>query len=123
MSIPIVVLDNGASTVKAGVVDRPEKTRCVLFGQLSSKRLSRPRSIIPNAVVRSNGDKMTYYGHEVERCVDYTSLHYRLPFEKVCLSIICWPGQMTIFFQHSRVIWSTGMHKRLCGTASSQTKS
>lgn len=26
---------------------------------------------------------MTYFGHEVERCRDYSSLHYRLPFEKV----------------------------------------
>ena len=41
--------------------------------------------IIPNAVVRSKGDKMTYFGHELERCRDYSSLHYRLPFEKVCL--------------------------------------
>ena len=39
--------------------------------------------IIPNAVVRSKGDKRIYFGHEVEYCVDYSSLHYRLPFEKV----------------------------------------
>ena len=26
---------------------------------------------------------MTYFGHEIERCRDYSSLHYRLPFEKV----------------------------------------
>lgn len=39
--------------------------------------------VISNAVIRSKGDKTTYYGHEFERCRDYSSLHYRLPFEKV----------------------------------------
>ena len=39
--------------------------------------------IITNAVVRSKGDKMSYFGHEIARCKDYSSLHYRLPFEKV----------------------------------------
>lgn len=38
---------------------------------------------ILNAVVRSKGDKATYVGHEFDRCKDYASLHYRLPFEKV----------------------------------------
>ena len=39
--------------------------------------------IVTNAVVRSKGDKMSYFGHEIARCKDYSSLHYRLPFEKV----------------------------------------
>jgi hypothetical protein len=40
---------------------------------------------VPNAIVRSKGDRATYFGHELERCRDYASLHYRLPFEKVNL--------------------------------------
>lgn len=39
--------------------------------------------VISNAVVRSKGDKATYVGHEINRCKDFSSLHYRLPFEKV----------------------------------------
>lgn len=39
--------------------------------------------IITNAVVRSKGDKRTYFGHELEQCTDFASLHYRLPFERV----------------------------------------
>ena len=36
-----------------------------------------------NAVVRSRGDKQTYYGHEIPLCRDRSTLHYRLPLEKV----------------------------------------
>lgn len=44
--------------------------------------------IIPNAIVRSKGDKATYYGPELDKCVDFSSLHYRLPFEKVRLYVV-----------------------------------
>jgi actin-related protein 6 len=33
--------------------------------------------------VRSKGDKKTYFGHEIAQCKDYSTLHFRLPFEKV----------------------------------------
>ena len=62
----IIVLDNGGATVKCGIIGSNDPCR-----------------IIPNAVVRSKGDKMTYFGHEIERCKDYSALHYRLPIEKV----------------------------------------
>ncbi|TFK27592.1 actin-like protein ARP6 [Coprinopsis marcescibilis] len=61
----IVVLDNGGSTIKAGLVNSDREPR-----------------IIPNAVIRSKGDKATYIGHEFALCKDYASLHYRLPIEK-----------------------------------------
>ncbi|KAG5220657.1 actin [Salix suchowensis] len=64
----IIVLDNGASTIKAG---------------LANSDYEHPSRIIPNAVVRSKGDKATYIGHEFEQCQDHASLHYRLPFEKI----------------------------------------
>jgi len=44
--------------------------------------------VIPNAIVRSKGDKATYFGHQLARCRDYSGLHYRLPFEKVRYHII-----------------------------------
>ncbi|CCL99741.1 uncharacterized protein FIBRA_01763 [Fibroporia radiculosa] len=62
----LVVVDNGAHTIKAGVVG----THGI-----------NPR-IVPNAIVRSKGDKQTYIGHESDKCSDFSSLHYRLPFEK-----------------------------------------
>lgn len=79
MNFPIVVLDNGASTVKAGILDAAG---------------SQPR-IIPNAVIRSKGDKATYIGHEFERCRDYSALHYRLPFEKGLL--VDWDAQKAVW--------------------------
>ncbi|KAF4577292.1 Actin- protein 6 [Pleurotus pulmonarius] len=75
----IIVLDNGASTIKAG---------------LANSDYEHPR-IIPNAVVRSKGDKTTYIGHEFEQCQDHASLHYRLPFEKGLL--VDWDAQKAIW--------------------------
>ncbi|KAG6900146.1 hypothetical protein C0993_002295 [Termitomyces sp. T159_Od127] len=79
MDPPVVVLDNGASTIKAGFANRKDQ---------------RPR-IIPNAVVRSKGDKMTYFGHEFVKCKDYSSLNYRLPLEKGY--VIDWDAQKAIW--------------------------
>ncbi|KAG8902331.1 Actin- protein 6 [Tulasnella sp. 403] len=62
-SPPVLVLDNGASTIKAGVKTDEAK-------------------IIPNAIARSKGDKRMYIGPDIENCRDYFALHYRLPFEK-----------------------------------------
>ncbi|KAL1688060.1 actin-domain-containing protein [Schizophyllum commune] len=69
MDGPTIILDNGGSTVKAGVVG------------VHSEPLTAPR-IVPNAVIRSKGDKETYVGHEYARCSDFSSLHFRLPVEK-----------------------------------------
>ena len=68
----VIVLDNGAATIKVGIAN-----------QRTEKSAKDGPRIIPNAVVRSKGDKFTYFGHELDRCKDYSSLHYRLPFEKV----------------------------------------
>lgn len=73
----VIVLDNGAATIKAGIAN-----------QLTEQGGSQGLRIITNAVVRSKGDKLTYFGHELDRCRDYSSLHYRLPFEKVRLTIV-----------------------------------
>ncbi|KAF7309255.1 hypothetical protein MIND_00295800 [Mycena indigotica] len=74
----VVVLDNGGSSIKAGVI-----------GTGATR-------IIPNAIVRSKGDKETYVGHEwAERCTDYSSLAYRLPVEKGY--IVDWDAQKAIW--------------------------
>ncbi|KAI0754785.1 actin-like protein Arp6 [Daedaleopsis nitida] len=75
----VVVLDNGASTIKAGVLGVHDE---------------QPR-VIPNAVVRAKGDNATYIGHELAKCRDFTSLRFRLPFEKGFL--VDWDAQKTIW--------------------------
>ncbi|KAH9924346.1 actin-like protein Arp6 [Epithele typhae] len=75
----IVILDNGASTIKAGVLGVHDK---------------QPR-VISNAVVREKGDKATYVGHELTQCQDFTSLRFRLPFEKGFL--VDWDAQKAIW--------------------------
>jgi actin-related protein 6 len=77
-TLATVVLDNGGSAIKAGVVGNDETVQ-----------------IIPNAVVRSKGDKTTYIGHEIARCRDFSSLHYRLPFEKGYL--VDWDAQKAVW--------------------------
>ncbi|KAF8157920.1 actin-related protein Arp6 [Crassisporium funariophilum] len=78
MAKPVILLDNGASTIKVGIAEEDPEPR-----------------IVPNAVVRSKGDKMTYFGHEMAKCKDYSSLHYRLPFEKGYL--VDWDTQKAVW--------------------------
>ncbi|KAJ7065723.1 actin-related protein Arp6 [Mycena amicta] len=74
----VVVLDNGGSSIKAGVA-----------GQ-------QPCRVISNAVVRSKGDRATYVGHELEtKCTDHSALGYRLPIEKGY--IVDWDAQKAIW--------------------------
>ncbi|KAF8228073.1 actin-related protein Arp6 [Tricholoma matsutake] len=80
----VIVLDNGAATIKAGIAN-----------QLTEQGGSQGLRIITNAVVRSKGDKLTYFGHELDRCRDYSSLHYRLPFEKGYL--VDWDAQKAVW--------------------------
>jgi len=88
MSRSLIVLDNGAHTAKVGVAGKNQQP---MYGHAFSLGYTRlltwfPR-IIPNAVVRSKGDKRVYFGHEIAQCKDYSSLHYRLPFEKVGIAL------------------------------------
>lgn len=62
----VLILDNGAHSIKAGF----------------SKSSTDEARIIPNAIVRSKGDRRMYIGPEVDSCWDHFALHYRLPFEK-----------------------------------------
>lgn len=41
---------------------------------------------IPNAIVRGKNNKRNYVGDELDECTDFSSLYYRLPFEKVMQS-------------------------------------
>ncbi|KAJ7173813.1 actin-related protein Arp6 [Mycena filopes] len=76
----VLVLDNGASTIKAGIVGQPSSAEPLL---------------IPNAIIRSKGDKATYVGHEFQKCKDYSALSYRLPLEKGY--VVDWDAQKAIW--------------------------
>lgn len=78
-----VILDNGASSIKAGLARPPDGIDD-----------DHPK-LVPNAIVRSKGDKTTYFGHQLERCRDYSALHYRLPFEKGYL--VDWDAQKAVW--------------------------
>ena len=81
------LLDNGAHSIKLGHDHEPRYPPFVfLVLQESVKNhtlQSHPSSVFQNAIIRSKGDKQTYYGHEIPLCRDRSSLHYRLPCEKV----------------------------------------
>ncbi|KAH8113486.1 actin-like protein ARP6 [Phellopilus nigrolimitatus] len=79
---PVIVLDNGASTIKTNVVT-------------SLEDIPEPR-IVANAIVRqTKGEKQTFFGHEFDQCRDFASLHFRLPFERGYLTD--WDAQKAIW--------------------------
>ncbi|KAF9065180.1 actin family [Rhodocollybia butyracea] len=78
----IAILDNGAGSIKTGAVT-------------PSSPQHEPARLVPNAIIRSKGDKTTYFGHEIARCKDYSSLHYRLPFEKGY--VVDWDAEKAIW--------------------------
>lgn len=83
---PVLVLDNGASTIKTNVVPEAgsSEPQCFQFTFFSLPPSEIPFSIITNAIIRqSKGTKQTFFGHEFDSCDDFASLHYRLPFERV----------------------------------------
>lgn len=82
----ILILDNGAYTIKAGLAndeewDQPKyafRAHCPLsFALVLILRL------FPNSIVRSKIEKKVFVGDEIESCRDYSGLAYRRPFERV----------------------------------------
>ncbi|KAI0688710.1 actin-like protein Arp6 [Cytidiella melzeri] len=96
----IVVVDNGAATIKLGVVAGKAQVTAKFVAQ-----------IVQNAIVRSKGAKTTYVGHEIDTCRDFSSLHYRLPFEKGYL--VDWDAQ--------KAIWDDLFTDKYLGVAPSET--
>ncbi|KAI0029849.1 actin-related protein Arp6 [Vararia minispora EC-137] len=84
MKQPVVVLENGASKIKVGVVNASTS--------VASQDLQR---VFPNAIIKSKGDKRTFYGADFEECKDCSGLNYRLPFEKGYLTD--WDAQKAIW--------------------------
>ena len=83
---PVVVLDNGASTIKTGIVIDEEGVadpRCVSSSKRCNVLTVSWHRIVTNAIVRPKGDKKEFFGHEFDGCRNRASLHYRTPFERV----------------------------------------
>ncbi|KAL2149220.1 hypothetical protein VTH82DRAFT_8568 [Thermothelomyces myriococcoides] len=74
-----LVLDNGADTIKAGIV--------------SGDRTSSPR-IVPNCIARDRHKKI-YVGSELEKCRDFGEIAFRRPVEKGY--IVSWEAQKEIW--------------------------
>ncbi|KAJ3489979.1 hypothetical protein NLI96_g1756 [Meripilus lineatus] len=79
MGSKTLVVDNGAASIKIGFSTDPNA----------------PPRVIPNAIIRSKGDKATYIGDEIQHCRDFASLHFRLPFEKGY--VVDWDAQKAIW--------------------------
>ncbi|KAF2263811.1 Actin/actin-like protein [Lojkania enalia] len=79
-----LVLDNGAYTLKAGLVPstsaNPSYDNC---------------SVIPNCIARSARDKRTYVASELSNCKDFGELVFRRPVEKGF--IVNWEAQKAIW--------------------------
>ncbi|KAL1928194.1 hypothetical protein VTP01DRAFT_3110 [Rhizomucor pusillus] len=59
-----LILDNGASTIKVNTADCTEP------------------KIVTNAIVRGRNDRRFFIGDQLDDCTDFSSLFYRLPFER-----------------------------------------
>ncbi|CAG7558703.1 unnamed protein product [Fusarium equiseti] len=76
---PTLVLDNGAATIKAGIVH--------------DGKFSDPR-IIPNVIARDRARKV-YVASELEKCRDFGEIQFRRPVEKGF--IVNWEAQKEIW--------------------------
>lgn len=79
-----LVLDNGAYTLKAGLVATqsasPSHDDC---------------SVMPNCIARSHRDKRTYIASELDECKDFGELAFRRPVEKGF--IVNWEAEKAIW--------------------------
>ncbi|SMR49356.1 unnamed protein product [Zymoseptoria tritici ST99CH_3D1] len=78
-----LIFDNGAHTVKAG------------FSNPSTPPTLSSCHIIPNCIARSNRDRITYVGADLDTCADFGELHIRRPVEKGY--VVNWEGEKAIW--------------------------
>ncbi|KAF2632366.1 actin-domain-containing protein [Macroventuria anomochaeta] len=80
-----LVLDNGAYTLKAGLVPTTSTT----------PPTHADCSVIPNCIARSTRDKRTYIASELDSCKDFGELAFRRPVEKGF--IVNWEAEKAIW--------------------------
>jgi actin-related protein 6 len=66
MTTPVLILDNGAYTIKAGYSGVDWEPR-----------------VFPNSIARSRAEKKVYVADEIDNCRDLSGIVYRRPFERV----------------------------------------
>ncbi|CAD6589838.1 MAG: Actin- protein 6, partial [Tremellales sp. Tagirdzhanova-0007] len=76
--LPILILDNGAYTIKAGISGIDWEPR-----------------VFPNSIARSRIEKKVFVGDEIEDCKDLSGLAYRRPFERGML--VNWDSEKVIW--------------------------
>lgn len=79
-----LVLDNGAYTIKAGLVTPS-----------SSEPSYHDCRVAPNCIARSTRDKRTYISSELDDCKDFGELAFRRPVEKGF--IVSWEAEKAIW--------------------------
>jgi actin-related protein 6 len=79
-----LVLDNGAYTLKAGIV--PSAAAELSYDDCS---------VIPNCIARSTRDKCSYTASELDDCKDFGELAFRRPVEKGF--IVNWEAEKAIW--------------------------
>ena len=123
----VLVVDNGAWKIKAGVIvsgngeDVIQKPRCgspICYIHVGTWPYwpSFTWRMVTNGIVRqTRGEKRTFFGHEFDHCKDHSSLHFRLPFERVHCMIVTFIGQVHWASYYLRGYLQTGMRKRQSG--------
>lgn len=99
-----LILDNGAHSIKAGYSH---------LNATSPPSLDDCR-VIPNTIARSQRDKLTYIGSEVDECLDFGELAFKRPVEKGF--VVNWESEKAIweneFFNKAK---SGDEHSLHCG--------
>ncbi|KAL7411885.1 actin family [Mrakia frigida] len=75
---PVLIVDNGASTIKAGFAGVP-------FDPL----------VIPNSIARSKQEKKSFVGDEIFHAKDFSAITYRVPFDRGYL--VGWDAEKPIW--------------------------
>ena len=87
LSPKTLILDNGAHTIKAGY--------SLLNATTTEGNTLETCHTIPNTLARSQRDKRTYIGSELDSCVDFGELAFKRPVEKGF--IVNWESQKAIW--------------------------
>ncbi|WOO80535.1 Actin-like protein ARP6 [Vanrija pseudolonga] len=75
---PVLIFDNGAYTIKAGISGVDEEPR-----------------FFPNSIVRSRADKRLFVSDDIENCRDLSGAVFRRPFERGML--VSWDAEKMIW--------------------------
>ena len=83
-TLPVLILDNGAHSIKAGISGVDWEPRFVIDAIVRRRyRKLKVIRIYPNSIARSRVERKVFVGDEIHTCRDLSGIVYRRPFEKV----------------------------------------